>query len=186
MFVNNDTWLRAFPNVFAPAMTHPFNSFNVDASVARHLLLLHVCTLLGLDNILAVFACGTTFAWDGFFNRQMAESVFLSVVDLLFNVAVFMFVGLWMLYKDFVNPELMLEVWRLVVISILILLLCCLPTMITLYHIRKTGRLWLVLPQDQTRAKPEPTRPNKTKKMTRAPEDHFLSNQRWSRMYFLA
>jgi hypothetical protein len=29
-------------------------------------------------------------------------------------------------------------------------------------HIRKTRRLWLVLPQDQTRAKPEPTRPKLT------------------------
>jgi hypothetical protein len=52
--------------------------------------------------------------------------------------------------------------------------------------IRKTGRLWLVLPQDQTRAKPEPTRPDQTDKMTRLPEDHFASNQRWPIMYLLS
>jgi hypothetical protein len=52
------------------------------------------------------------------------------------------------------------------------------------YIIRKTGRLWLVLPQDQTRAKPEPTRPDQTNKMTRVPEDHFASNQRWPIMFF--
>jgi hypothetical protein len=52
--------------------------------------------------------------------------------------------------------------------------------------IRKTGRLWLVLPQDQTRAKPEPTRPDQTKKMTRAPEDHFVSKcGRWKAAHIL-
>jgi hypothetical protein len=41
-----------------------------------------------------------------------------------------------------------------------------------LNHIRKTGRLLFVLPQDQTRAKPEQTRPDQTNRMTRVPEDH--------------
>jgi hypothetical protein len=55
---------------------------------------------------------------------------------------------------------------------------CSTSTYVVKMGIRKTGRLWLVLPQDQTRAKPEPTTPDQTKKMTRAPEDHFVSNQR--------
>jgi hypothetical protein len=55
---------------------------------------------------------------------------------------------------------------------------CSTSTYVVKMSIRKTGRLWLILPQDQTRAKPEPTRPDQTKKMTRAPEDHFVSNQR--------
>jgi hypothetical protein len=38
--------------------------------------------------------------------------------------------------------------------------------------------------QSHTRAKPEPTRPDQTKKMTRAPENHFVSNQRWPIIYF--
>lgn len=93
-----------------------------------------VTTLLGSDDLLAAFACGTAFAWDGFFNRQTEESVFSSVIDLLFNVAAFVFVGAWMPFNQFQVAELTLSVWRLIVIAILILLLRRLPIMIALYR----------------------------------------------------
>ncbi len=92
-----------------------------------------VTTLLGSDDLLSAFACGTAFAWDGFFNRQTEESVFSSVIDLLFNVAAFVFVGAWMPFGQFSNEELTLSVWRLIVIAILVLLLRRLPVMIALY-----------------------------------------------------
>ena len=92
-----------------------------------------VCTLIGADDLLAAFACGTAFAWDGFFNRQTEESVFSSVIDLLFNVAAFVFVGAWMPFGKFQDVALTLSVWRLIVIAILILLLKRLPIMIVLY-----------------------------------------------------
>ena len=44
-------------------------------------------TLLGSDDLLAAFASGTAFAWDGFFNKQTEDSAFSSVIDLLFNIA---------------------------------------------------------------------------------------------------
>ncbi|KAK0187595.1 Sodium/hydrogen exchanger family-domain-containing protein [Armillaria mellea] len=92
-----------------------------------------VTTLLGSDDLLSAFACGTAFAWDGFFNRQTEESVFSSVIDLLFNIAAFVFVGAWMPFGQFSNEELTLSVWRLIVIAILVLLLRRLPVMIALY-----------------------------------------------------
>ncbi|KII86706.1 hypothetical protein PLICRDRAFT_43355 [Plicaturopsis crispa FD-325 SS-3] len=98
------------------------------------LLTIGVCTMLGSDDLLAAFSCGTAFAWDGFFNRQTEESVFSSVIDLLFNVAAFVFVGAWMPFSDFQDPELTLTVWRLIVIAILVLLLRRLPIMIALYR----------------------------------------------------
>jgi sodium/hydrogen antiporter len=58
-------------------------------------------TLLGSDDLLAAFSCGTAFAWDGFFNRQTEESVFSSVIDLLFNVTVFVYVGAWIPFGSF-------------------------------------------------------------------------------------
>lgn len=93
-----------------------------------------VCTLLGSDDLLAAFACGTAFAWDGFFNNQTKESNFSSVIDLLFNIASFIFVGAWIPFADFNNHELTLSVWRLFVIAILILLLRRLPIIIVLYR----------------------------------------------------
>ena len=74
-------------------------------SVPRHLDLstIGLASLLqvGYNNLLAAFAYGTTFAWDGFFNKQTEESAFSSVIDTLFNVAAFVFVGAWMPFGQF-------------------------------------------------------------------------------------
>ncbi|KAF8996491.1 Sodium/hydrogen exchanger family-domain-containing protein [Cyathus striatus] len=80
--------------------------------VSLAVMTIGVCTLLGSDDLLAAFACGTAFAWDGFFNRQTEESVFSSFQD----------------------AALTLSVWRLIVIAILVLLLRRLPVMIALYR----------------------------------------------------
>lgn len=93
-----------------------------------------VTTLLGSDDLLAAFACGAAFAWDGFFNKQIEESVFSSVIDLLFNIAGFIYIGAWMPFDKFQEPELTLTVWRLIVIAILVLLFRRLPIMLALYR----------------------------------------------------
>ncbi|KAL5524668.1 hypothetical protein ACEPAF_9813 [Sanghuangporus sanghuang] len=101
--------------------------------VALAMLVIGVTTMLGSDDLLAAFSCGAAFAWDGFFNRQTEQAVFSSVIDLLFNIAAFIFIGAWMPFSDFANEELTLSVWRLIVIAILILLLRRLPVVIALY-----------------------------------------------------
>ncbi|KAK7022027.1 hypothetical protein VNI00_017060 [Paramarasmius palmivorus] len=102
--------------------------------ISLALLTIGVTTLLGSDDLLAAFSCGAAFAWDGFFNRQTEEAVFSSVIDLLFNIASFVFVGAWMPFGAFGDAELTLSVWRLVVIAILVLLFRRLPAMIALYR----------------------------------------------------
>ncbi|KAJ7022579.1 Sodium/hydrogen exchanger family-domain-containing protein [Mycena alexandri] len=103
--------------------------------VSLALLTIGLTTLLGSDDLLSAFACGAAFAWDGFFNRQTEESVFSSVIDLLFNVAAFVYVGAWMPFASFQDPaHTTLQVWRLVVLAICILLLRRLPIMVALYR----------------------------------------------------
>ncbi len=92
-----------------------------------------VTALLGSDDLLSSFACGTAFAWDGFFNRQTEESNFSSVIDLLFNIAAFVYVGAWMPFDKFSDAELTLTVWRLIVLAICILILRRLPVVLALY-----------------------------------------------------
>ena len=101
--------------------------------VSLAVLTIGATTLLGSDELLAAFSCGTAFAWDGFFNKQTEESVFSSVIDLLFNIAAFVFVGAWMPFNDFSNETLTLSVWRLLVIGILVLILRRLPVIVGLY-----------------------------------------------------
>ena len=112
-------------------------------------LIIGLTTLLGCDDLLAAFACGTTFAWDGFFNKQTEESVFSSVIDTLFNVAAFVFVGAWMPFGQFhLNVQSgadamgAVHVWRLVVLAILVLLLRRLPIMMAMYRWIPDVKTW--------------------------------------------
>ncbi|KAG8690128.1 hypothetical protein FRC09_012131, partial [Ceratobasidium sp. 395] len=101
--------------------------------VSLAILTIGATTLLGSDDLLAAFACGTAFAWDGWFNRQTEESMFSNVIDLLFNCACFIFIGAWIPFEDFNAPELSISVWRLIVLGILVILLRRLPIMLLLY-----------------------------------------------------
>ena len=113
------------------------------------ILTIGLTTLLGCDDLLAAFACGTSFAWDGFFNKQTEESVFSSVIDTLFNVAAFIFVGAWMPFGQFhLNAQSgadamgAVHVWRLVVLAILVLLLRRLPIMMAMYRWVPDVKTW--------------------------------------------
>ncbi|KAF8551278.1 hypothetical protein OG21DRAFT_1445426 [Imleria badia] len=101
--------------------------------VSLAFLTIGIMTILGSDDLLAAFCCGTAFAWDGFFNRQTEEAMFSSVIDLLFNVASFVYVGAWMPFDSFSNETLTLSVGRLILAALLILMLKRLPIMVALY-----------------------------------------------------
>lgn len=83
--------------------------------------------LIGSDDLLAAFACGTAFAWDGWFQKQTADSNFSSIVDLVFNIATFVYIGAEMPWNEFVDGSINLSVGRLIGLSILVLLLKRLP-----------------------------------------------------------
>ncbi|WFD06492.1 hypothetical protein MVES1_001837 [Malassezia vespertilionis] len=89
--------------------------------------------LLGSDDLLAAFACGTAFAWDGWFQKQTEDSNFSSIIDLLFNIATFVYIGAVMPWRSFNDGEIGISVWRLVVMTILILLLKRIPIVILLW-----------------------------------------------------
>jgi sodium/hydrogen antiporter len=101
--------------------------------VSLAMLTIGSCSLLGTDDLLAAFSCGAAFAWDGFFNKQTEESVFSSVIDLLFNIAAFVFLGAWTPFNAYSDAALSLSVWRLIVIGILVILLRRLPIIVALY-----------------------------------------------------
>ena len=113
------------------------------------MLTIGVNTLLGSDDLLAAFACGTSFAWDGFFKKQTEESVFSSVIDTLFNIAACIYVGAWMPFSQFhlklesgVGGMGAVHVWRLVVLAVLVLSLKRLPIMMGMYRWIKDVKTW--------------------------------------------
>lgn len=101
--------------------------------VSLALLTVGTTSLVGSDDLLASFACGTAFAWDGFFNKQTEASVFSSVIDLLLNTAAFVFVGSWMPFDSFSDKALSLSVGRLICIAVLVLSLRRLPIIVALF-----------------------------------------------------
>jgi NhaP-type Na+/H+ or K+/H+ antiporter len=101
--------------------------------ISLALLTVGTSTLLGTEDLLASFACGTAFSWDGFFNRQTEASVFSCVIDLLLNSAAFVYVGAWMPFDSFSDKTLSLSIWRLICIAILVLLLRRLPIILGLF-----------------------------------------------------
>ncbi|GAC98780.1 hypothetical protein PHSY_006375 [Pseudozyma hubeiensis SY62] len=92
-----------------------------------------VNVLLGSDDLLAAFACGTAFAWDGWFTKQTEDSNFSNIVDLLFNIATFIYIGALIPWHDFVDAEIGLSLWRLIVLSICVLLTKRIPIILALW-----------------------------------------------------
>lgn len=102
--------------------------------VSLTLLTIGLGLILGSDDLLAAFSCGTAFAWDGFFNKATEESHFSSILDLLFNCACFIFIGALAPFDAFNDPSLGgITNWRLVILGLCILLCRRLPIMLALY-----------------------------------------------------
>ncbi|ETS60802.1 hypothetical protein PaG_04714 [Moesziomyces aphidis] len=92
-----------------------------------------VNVLLGSDDLLAAFACGTAFAWDGWFTKQTEDSNFSNIVDLLFNIATFIYIGALIPWHDFVDGTIGLSIWRLIVLTICVLLTKRIPIILALW-----------------------------------------------------
>ncbi|KAJ5783098.1 hypothetical protein N7457_004872 [Penicillium paradoxum] len=98
--------------------------------------------LLGMDDLLIGFACGVGFSNDGWFTEKTEESHVSNVIDLLLNLAYFVYFGSIIPWEDFNAPELGLTPWRLVVIAILVLFFRRIPIMLMLKPLIPDVKTW--------------------------------------------
>lgn len=99
-------------------------------------------SLLGMDDLLVGFAAGVGFSNDGWFTQKTEESHVSNVIDLLINLAYFVYLGTiipWGLYNA---PEIGLAPWRLAVISIFVILFRRIPIMMALKPIIPDIKTW--------------------------------------------
>lgn len=99
-------------------------------------------SLLGFDDLLMAFSAGVGFSNDGWFTEKTEESHVSNVIDLLLNLAYFVYFGAiipWQLYDA---PELGLVPWRLVVIAVLVIFFRRLPIMLVLKPIIPDVKTW--------------------------------------------
>lgn len=119
-----------------------------------------IASTIGSDDLLAAFAAGRTvfllasklltsllhignaISWDGHFNTQTEDEIFVSVIDLVLNCACFVYIGAWLPFDAFNSPELGITPWRLVVLFIAILALRRIPSILLLYKWIPEIRTW--------------------------------------------
>ena len=98
--------------------------------------------LLGTDDLLVGFACGVGFSNDGWFTEKTEESHVSNVIDLLINLAFFVYFGTIIPWEQFNAGFLGLNVWRLVVIALLVVFFRRIPIMMLLKPIIPDIKTW--------------------------------------------
>ncbi|KAL8750682.1 MAG: hypothetical protein Q9184_006336, partial [Pyrenodesmia sp. 2 TL-2023] len=99
-------------------------------------------SLLGADDLLVGFAAGVGFSNDGWFTQKTEESHVSNVIDLLLNLAYFVFLGSIIPWEQYNNTSIGLTPWRLVVISILVLFFRRIPIMLLLKQFVPDIKTW--------------------------------------------
>ena len=98
--------------------------------------------LLGMDDLLVGFACGVGFSNDGWFTEKTEEAHVSNVIDLLINLAFFVYFGTIIPWNLFNVGHTGLDVWRFVVIAILVLFFRRIPIMLLLKPIIPDIKTW--------------------------------------------
>ncbi len=97
---------------------------------------------LGTDDLLVGFAAGVGFSNDGWFTQKTEESHVSNVIDLLLNLAYFVYLGSIIPWEQYNNSSIGLTPWRLVVISILVIFFRRIPIMLMLKPIIPDVKTW--------------------------------------------
>lgn len=117
-----------------------------ESFLAFYIMLATLCagfgSILGVDDLLASFAAGTAFSWDGWFTDRTEESNVSTVIDVLLNMAYFVYFGTIVPWSDFNNAELGLNCWRLICLAIVVLLLRRLPAVLLTKFINPDLKNW--------------------------------------------
>ncbi|EPZ36695.1 Cation/H+ exchanger domain-containing protein [Rozella allomycis CSF55] len=81
-------------------------------SMALAFHIIGVVKLLGCNELMAVFVAGVTFAWDDWFVEETEGSNLQEVVDFIFNMSFFVFLGTvlpWAKYAEIISRLIMLS-----------------------------------------------------------------------------
>ncbi|KAI9733160.1 MAG: hypothetical protein M1818_007278 [Claussenomyces sp. TS43310] len=99
-------------------------------------------SILGVDDLLVGFAAGVGFSNDGWFTQKTEESHVSNVIDLLLNLAYFVYFGTIIPWEQYNPANLGLSPWRLVVIAIFVILFRRIPVMLALKPVIPDIHTW--------------------------------------------
>lgn len=117
-----------------------------ESSLAFYIMIALLCagfgSILGMDDLLASFAAGTAFNWDGSSTEENEESPVSNVIDILLNMAYFVYLGAIIPWQDFNNAALGLNVWRLIILAIVVIFLRRIPAVLLMKFINPDIKDW--------------------------------------------
>ncbi|KAK4169425.1 alkali metal cation/H+ antiporter Nha1 C terminus-domain-containing protein [Cladorrhinum sp. PSN259] len=99
-------------------------------------------SILGIDDLLVGFAAGVGFSNDGWFTQKTEESHVSNVIDLLINLAYFVYFGTIIPWADFNDHGIGLYAWRLVILAIFVILFRRIPIMMALKPLIPDIKTW--------------------------------------------
>lgn len=99
-------------------------------------------SILGVDDLLVGFAAGVGFSNDGWFTQKTEESHVSNVIDLLINLAYFVYFGTIIPWDMFNSAALGLSAWRLAVLAIMVILFRRIPIMMALKPVIPDIKTW--------------------------------------------
>ena len=97
---------------------------------------------LGTDDLLVGFAAGVGFSNDGWFTEKTEESHVSNVIDLLLNLAYFVYLGSIIPWEQYNNPVIGLTPWKLVIIAIFVVLFRRIPIVMILKPLIPDIKTW--------------------------------------------
>jgi len=99
-------------------------------------------SILGVDDLLVGFAAGVGFSNDGWFTQKTEESHVSNVIDLLINLAYFVYLGTIIPWEQYNNTSIGLTPWRLVVIALFVIFFRRIPIMMALKPLIPDIKTW--------------------------------------------
>lgn len=117
-----------------------------ESFLAFYIMLALLCagfgSILGVDDLLASFCAGTAFAWDGWFTHRTEESNVSTVIDILLNMAYFVYFGSIIPWQEFNDTKLGLNCWRLICVALVVLCLRRIPAVLITKVINPDIKNW--------------------------------------------
>jgi Na(+)/H(+) antiporter len=99
-------------------------------------------SILGIDDLLVGFSAGVGFSNDGWFTQKTEESHVSNVIDLLINLAYFVYLGTIIPWEQYNSPAIGTTPWRLVVIALFVIFFRRIPIMIALKPVIPDIKTW--------------------------------------------
>ena len=102
-------------------------------AVSLALFVVGTCGMAGSDDVLACFVAGNAFTWDDWFRLKTIDDSVQPTVDMLLNVAMFMWLGATCPWSSFWTSEVVTP-GRLAALGVLVLLFRRLPVILGLHR----------------------------------------------------